>query len=120
MSDKSRIFSLFEEFSEEQRTALNSNSGLNGNALLIDGMNTFMRVWTMYPTTNDNGEIGFGQMSTSMTITEKNNHTRLLLLLGIGLLLGCSLLGCGPSLEIQNLFGISIDKPLLIGRINSL
>ena len=56
MSDKNRIFSLFEEFSKEQKESLNNNSGINGNALLIDGMNTFMRVWTMYPTTNDNGE----------------------------------------------------------------
>mgnify|MGYP001304845489 CR=1 FL=1 len=56
MSDKTRIFSLFEEFSEEQKESLESNAGINGNALLIDGMNTFMRVWTMYPTTNDNGE----------------------------------------------------------------
>ena len=56
MSDKNRIFSLFEEFSEEQKESLNNHSGINGNALLIDGMNTFMRVWTMYPTTNDNGE----------------------------------------------------------------
>ena len=56
MSDKTRIFSLYEEVSEEQKESLESNAGINGNALLIDGMNTFMRVWTMYPTTNDNGE----------------------------------------------------------------
>tara|TARA_B100000676_G_scaffold294541_1_gene332605 strand:- start:500 stop:1579 length:1080 start_codon:yes stop_codon:yes gene_type:complete len=56
MSDKTRIFSLFEEFNEEQKDSIDNNSGINGNALLIDGMNTFMRVWTMYPTTNDNGE----------------------------------------------------------------
>ena len=56
MSDKNRIFSLFEEFSQEQKESLENTSGIDGNALLIDGMNTFMRVWTMYPTTNDNGE----------------------------------------------------------------
>ena len=56
MSDKTRIFSLFEEFSEEQKEELNLDRHLNSDALLIDGMNTFMRVWTMYPTTNDNGE----------------------------------------------------------------
>jgi DNA polymerase I len=56
MSDKTRIFSLFEEFNEEQKDELSSDRDLNSNALLIDGMNTFMRVWTMYPTTNENGE----------------------------------------------------------------
>jgi len=56
MSDKSKIFSLFQEFSEEQRAELDADRTINSDALLIDGMNTFMRVWSMYPTTNDNGD----------------------------------------------------------------
>ena len=56
MSDKSKIFSLFQEFSEEQKAELNAERTINSDALLVDGMNTFMRVWSMYPTTNDNGE----------------------------------------------------------------
>ena len=53
---KSKIFSLFQEFSEEQRAELDTDRDINSDALLIDGMNTFMRVWSMYPTTNDNGD----------------------------------------------------------------
>lgn len=53
---KSKIFSLFQEFSDEQKAELNADRNLNSDALLIDGMNTFMRVWSMYPTTNDNGD----------------------------------------------------------------
>lgn len=56
MSEKTRIFSLFEEFNAEQKDELSLERHINSDALLIDGMNTFMRVWTMYPTTNDNGE----------------------------------------------------------------
>jgi len=56
MSDKSKIFSLFQEFSQEQKEELDVDRDLNSDALIIDGMNTFMRVWSMYPTTNDNGE----------------------------------------------------------------
>jgi len=40
MSDKTRIFSLFEEFSEEQKNELSHDRHLNSDALLIDGMNT--------------------------------------------------------------------------------
>ena len=57
MSDKSKIFSLFQEFSEEKKNELECERTLNSDALLIDGMNTFMRVWSMYPTTNENGVI---------------------------------------------------------------
>ena len=53
---KSKIFSLFEEFSEEQKAELEVERTLNSDALLVDGMNTFMRVWSMYPTTNENGD----------------------------------------------------------------
>jgi 5'-3' exonuclease len=53
---KSKIFSLFEEFSEEKKEELNQSRTINSDALLIDGMNTFMRVWSMYPTTNENGD----------------------------------------------------------------
>jgi len=53
---KSKIFSLFQEFSQEQKEELGVDRDLNSDALIIDGMNTFMRVWSMYPTTNDNGE----------------------------------------------------------------
>jgi 5'-3' exonuclease len=53
---KSKIFSLFQEFSQEQKEELGVDRNLNSDALIIDGMNTFMRVWSMYPTTNDNGE----------------------------------------------------------------
>jgi DNA polymerase-1 len=56
MSDKSKIFSLFQEFSEEKKNELECERTLNSDALLIDGMNTFMRVWSMYPTTNENGD----------------------------------------------------------------
>jgi len=56
MSDKNKIFSLFQEFSEEQKTELKHDRDLNSDTLLIDGMNTFMRVWSMYPTTNENGD----------------------------------------------------------------
>ena len=56
MSDKSKIFSLFQEFSEEQKTELEVDRNINSDALLVDGMNTFMRVWSMYPTTNENGD----------------------------------------------------------------
>ena len=56
MSDKKKIFSLFQEFSEEQKSDLDADRNINSDALLIDGMNTFMRVWSMYPTTNDNGD----------------------------------------------------------------
>ena len=56
MSDKKKIFSLFQEFSEEQKAELGADRTINSDALLIDGMNTFMRVWSMYPTTNDNGD----------------------------------------------------------------
>ena len=56
MSDKSKIFSLFQEFSEEQKTELEIDRNINSDVLLVDGMNTFMRVWSMYPTTNDNGD----------------------------------------------------------------
>ena len=56
MSDKSKIFSLFEEFSAEQKAELEVERTLNSDALLVDGMNTFMRVWSMYPTTNENGD----------------------------------------------------------------
>ena len=51
-----KIFSLFQEFSEEQKAELEADRTINSDALLIDGMNTFMRVWSMYPTTNDNGD----------------------------------------------------------------
>ena len=51
-----KIFSLFQEFSEEQKAELDADRTINSDALLIDGMNTFMRVWSMYPTTNDNGD----------------------------------------------------------------
>jgi len=51
-----KIFSLFQEFSEEQKAELKADRTINSDALLIDGMNTFMRVWSMYPTTNDNGD----------------------------------------------------------------
>ena len=53
---KSKIFSLFEEFSAEQKAELEVERTLNSDALLVDGMNTFMRVWSMYPTTNENGD----------------------------------------------------------------
>ena len=56
MSSKSKIFSLFQEFSEEQKAELDAERTINSDALLVDGMNTFMRVWSMYPTTNDNGD----------------------------------------------------------------
>ena len=56
MSDKERIFSLFQEFSQEKREELDVDRNLNSDVLIIDGMNTFMRVWSMYPTTNDNGD----------------------------------------------------------------
>ena len=56
MSDKKKIFSLFQEFSQEQKEELDVDRNINSDALLIDGMNTFMRVWSMYPTTNDNGD----------------------------------------------------------------
>lgn len=56
MSNKSKIFSLFQEFSQEQKEELDVDRNINTDTLLIDGMNTFMRVWSMYPTTNDNGE----------------------------------------------------------------
>ena len=51
-----KIFSLFQEFSEEKKAELDADRTINSDALLIDGMNTFMRVWSMYPTTNDNGD----------------------------------------------------------------
>ena len=53
---KSKIFSLFEEFSAEQKAELEVERTINSDALLVDGMNTFMRVWSMYPTTNENGD----------------------------------------------------------------
>ena len=53
---KSRVFSLFEEFDKEQKENLQRERSLNSDILLVDGMNTFMRVWSMYPTTNDNGD----------------------------------------------------------------
>ena len=56
MSDKSKIFSLFQEFSQEQKAELDVERDINSDTLLIDGRNTFMRVWSMYPTTNDNGD----------------------------------------------------------------
>ena len=56
MSDKSKIFSLFQEFSKEQKNELEVDRNINSDALLVDGMNTFMRVWSMYPTTNENGD----------------------------------------------------------------
>ena len=56
MSDKSKIFSLFQEFSKEKQEELNADRTINSDTLLVDGMNTFMRVWSMYPTTNDNGD----------------------------------------------------------------
>lgn len=56
MSNKSKIFSLFQEFSEETKADLEADRNINSDALLIDGMNTFMRVWSMYPTTNENGD----------------------------------------------------------------
>ena len=56
MSDKKKIFSLFQEFSQEQKEELDADRNINSDTLLIDGMNTFMRVWSMYPTTNDNGD----------------------------------------------------------------
>ena len=56
MSDKKKIFSLFQEFSEEQKADLEVDRTINSDVLLVDGMNTFMRVWSMYPTTNENGD----------------------------------------------------------------
>ena len=56
MSDKSKIFSLFQEFSQEKKQELEADRDINSDTLLIDGMNTFMRVWSMYPTTNENGD----------------------------------------------------------------
>lgn len=53
---KSRVFSLFEEFDKEQKENLQRERSLNSDILMVDGMNTFMRVWSMYPTTNDNGD----------------------------------------------------------------
>ena len=37
-----KIFSLFQEFSEEQKAELEAERTINSDALLIDGMNTFM------------------------------------------------------------------------------
>ena len=56
MSDKSKIFSLFQEFSKEKKNELEVERDINSDTLLVDGMNTFMRVWSMYPTTNENGD----------------------------------------------------------------
>jgi DNA polymerase-1 len=52
--DKARLFSLFENLKEEEE--LKKETTINSKILIVDGMNTFLRVWSMYPTQNDDGD----------------------------------------------------------------
>ena len=51
--DRARLFSLFDNLCEEEKRT--GKTSVNSRVLIIDGMNTFLRVWSMYPTQNDDG-----------------------------------------------------------------
>lgn len=52
--DKKRLFSLFDNISEEHRTI--KDITINSKILLIDSTNTFLRCWARSPLQNDDGE----------------------------------------------------------------
>ena len=45
---------LLDEVNEEHTQSVNNS--LNSKVLLVDGLNTFIRAWTVNPTMDDNGD----------------------------------------------------------------
>lgn len=52
--EKKRLFSIFENISQEEKNTL-SNRTQNSDILLIDGLNTFIRAYSVMPSMNDDG-----------------------------------------------------------------
>jgi 5'-3' exonuclease len=56
LSDKKKLFSLFENFSKEELEKVSKPTTINSHTLIIDGTNTFIRVWSVLPTMNNDGD----------------------------------------------------------------
>ena len=52
--EKKRLFSIFENVSQEDKNSL-SNRSQNSNILLVDGLNTFIRAYSVMPSMNEDG-----------------------------------------------------------------
>lgn len=52
--EKKRLFSIFENISEEDKSKL-SNRTQNSDILLVDGLNTFIRAYSVMPSMNEDG-----------------------------------------------------------------
>lgn len=52
--EKKRLFSLFENMTNDEKGKL-SNQNQNSNILLVDGLNTFIRAYSVVPSMNDDG-----------------------------------------------------------------
>jgi 5'-3' exonuclease len=52
--EKKRLFSIFENVSQEDKNSL-SNRSQNSNILLVDGLNAFMRAYSVMPSMNEDG-----------------------------------------------------------------
>jgi 5'-3' exonuclease len=53
-NEKKRLFSLFENIKEEDKNSL-SNRSQNSDVLLVDGLNTFLRAYTVMSSMNEDG-----------------------------------------------------------------
>ena len=52
--EKKKLFSIFENISQEDKNSL-SNRSQNSDILLVDGLNTFIRAYSVMPSMNEDG-----------------------------------------------------------------
>jgi 5'-3' exonuclease len=52
--EKKKLFSIFENISQEEKNTL-SNRSQNSDILLVDGLNTFIRAYSVMPSMNEDG-----------------------------------------------------------------